>query len=55
MNLNVDCGKIGLMGSSMGGFIATGILATNPTVKCIVNFNGSGAWLKAEELIRKKK
>ncbi|MGE5654352.1 MAG: alpha/beta fold hydrolase [Bacillota bacterium] len=47
-----DAERIGVMGSSMGGFAASGVLATNPTVKCLVTFNGACAWIKAEEIFR---
>lgn len=40
--------KIGVMGSSMGGFISSGIFAKNQDIKCLINMNGACAWEKAE-------
>lgn len=50
-----DPDRIGIMGSSMGGFIASGIFVKHPELRCLVNFNGSCAYLKAVEVERKMK
>lgn len=42
-----------VIGSSMGGFIASGIFAKNPQIEGLVNVNGSGAFLVADEFFRK--
>lgn len=47
-------GKIGVMGHSMGGFTAAGVLAANDEIGCMVSFNGACAWIKTEELLRQK-
>ncbi|HOC06509.1 MAG: alpha/beta hydrolase family protein [Bacillota bacterium] len=48
----VDPGRLGVMGHSMGGFTAAGVFAANPQLKAMVSFNGSCAWLKMEEQFR---
>lgn len=53
-NHSADPQRIGVMGSSMGGFSASGIFVHNPDLKCLVNFNGSCAWAKSEEIFRKR-
>lgn len=45
-----DPNRLALMGSSMGGFIASGVFATNPSTSCLVNLNGACSWIKAEEV-----
>lgn len=44
---NIDENKIGVAGHSMGGMIASGILAHNPIISAAVILNGSGAWADA--------
>ncbi|MDR5659855.1 alpha/beta fold hydrolase [Serpentinicella sp. ANB-PHB4] len=51
--LDVDNNKIAVMGSSMGGFISSGIFAQNENIKCLVNMNGACAWENAEYHFRK--
>jgi dienelactone hydrolase len=53
-NHDGDPHRIGVMGSSMGGFSASGVFVHNPQIKCLINFNGSCAWGKAEEIFRQK-
>lgn len=43
---------VAVMGSSMGGFIASGVFASNKGVKCLINMNGACAWEKAENVFR---
>jgi uncharacterized protein len=45
--------KIVLVGSSMGGFIANGIFATQKELKGLADINGSGSFLVAEQLFRR--
>lgn len=52
---NGDPNRIGVMGNSMGGFSAAGVFIQNENIRCMVNFNGSCAWMKAEEIFRKTK
>lgn len=52
-NYKTDRSRIGVMGHSMGGFIASGIFTANAIIKCLVNYNGACAWIKADELFRK--
>lgn len=47
-----DPSRIAVMGNSMGGFSASGVFIKNSNLKCMVNTNGSCAWVKAEELFR---
>lgn len=47
-----DSTRVCVIGHSMGGFIASGIFASNPEIKCLININGSSAWEKAEEIFR---
>lgn len=42
-----------LLGVSMGGFIATGILAKFPDLAGLININGSGSFLLSEKIFRK--
>lgn len=44
--------RVAVMGSSMGGFIASGIFADNVEIKCLVNMNGACAWGEAEKIFR---
>lgn len=46
--------RIGLMGHSMGGFIASGVFTANPEIRSLVVFNGSCAWLELEKIIREQ-
>ncbi len=47
-----DSSRIAVMGNSMGGFSASGVFVKNSNIKCMVNTNGSCAWVKAEEIFR---
>ncbi|WP_158221485.1 dienelactone hydrolase family protein [Terribacillus sp. 7520-G] len=51
-DLKVNRKDILVIGSSMGGFIASSILAKNPEIQGLVNVNGSGAFVVAEEFFR---
>lgn len=53
-NHNADPNRISVMGSSMGGFTAAGVFVHNEDLKAMVNFNGSCAWVKADEIFRQK-
>lgn len=44
--------SLAVAGESMGGFSAAGVFAQIEAFKCLVNFNGSCAWEKAEQLFR---
>lgn len=46
--LEINSNKLAVMGSSMGGFISSGVFASNPEIKCLINMNGACAWEKAE-------
>lgn len=48
-----DSRKITVVGSSMGGFVASGVFANDPMIKCLVNFNGAPAWEVSEHTFRK--
>lgn len=50
--LRIDPKNIGVMGSSMGGFIASGVFALNKEIKCLINMNGASAWERAENVFR---
>lgn len=52
-NHKADKNRMGIMGHSMGGFISSGIFSTNENINCLVNYNGSCAWIKADESFRK--
>lgn len=47
--LGISRQRIAVMGSSMGGFISSGIFAANKEIKCHINMNGACAWQKAVE------
>lgn len=47
-----DSNRIAVMGNSMGGFSASGVFVKNSNLKCMVNTNGSCAWVKVEEIFR---
>lgn len=51
-NLIVNKKDVLVIGSSMGGFIASSIFAKNPEIQGLVNVNGSGAFVFAEEFFR---
>ncbi|MBB6452590.1 hypothetical protein HNQ94_001035 [Salirhabdus euzebyi] len=46
--------NIGLIGSSTGGIISSGIFAQNPAIRFFVSINGSPAWVESERLWREK-
>ena len=48
-----DSNRIGIMGHSMGGFISSGAFCINKKIKCMINYNGSCAWVRADEIFRK--
>lgn len=50
--LGIDPNTIAVMGSSMGGFIASGVFTSNKEVKCLINMNGASAWEKAENVFK---
>ncbi len=47
--------KIGIIGSSMGGFIASGIFSENTFVNSIIILNGAISWGKAEKVFGSEK
>lgn len=51
--LGINENKIAVMGSSMGGFICSGIFTRNKNVKCIINMNGASAWENSEYHFRR--
>jgi uncharacterized protein len=51
--LKLEKKKLILVGSSMGGFIASGIYAAHPEIAGLVCVNGSGSFLYTEKLFRK--
>jgi uncharacterized protein len=52
-NLKVNKKDVLVIGSSMGGFIASSIFAKNPEIQGLVNVNGSGAFVVADEFFRR--
>ncbi len=50
--LNIDKSNVGVIGSSMGGFIASGVFAENKEIKCLISLNGACAWEKAENIFK---
>ncbi|SHI85918.1 alpha/beta fold hydrolase [Lutispora thermophila] len=50
--LGISRDRLAVMGHSMGGFIASGIFASNDEIKCLINMNGAGAWQKAEMIFK---
>jgi uncharacterized protein len=52
-SLNINAEKVAIIGNSMGGFIASGIFANNPSIKSLIVTNSSCAWENAEHLFRK--
>ncbi|PAF36382.1 hypothetical protein CHH58_13315 [Terribacillus saccharophilus] len=51
--LKIDKKNILVIGSSMGGFIASSIFAKNHDIQGLVNVNGSGAFIVADEFFRR--
>lgn len=49
---DADPTRLAVMGTSMGGFIASGVLCVNPALKCLISINGSCSWVRAEEIFR---
>lgn len=52
--LGVPESDIVLIGSSMGGFIASGIFARYPQIAGLASINGSGAFLLTERIFRER-
>ncbi|MFP7478321.1 alpha/beta hydrolase [Terribacillus saccharophilus] len=52
-DLKIEKENILLIGSSMGGFIASGIFAKYPGMQGLVNVNGSGAFAVSDEFFRR--
>lgn len=50
--IKINPDKIAVVGSSMGGFIASGVFAQNNNIRCLININGASAWKKAENIFR---
>ncbi|KAA0549894.1 alpha/beta fold hydrolase [Bacillus sp. BGMRC 2118] len=50
--LNTQEQQLILLGSSMGGFIANGIITENPNIAGLININGSGSYLTSETIFR---
>ena len=50
--LGLDPLRTAVMGSSMGGIIASGILARDKRIKTLINMNGASAWEDAEQRVR---
>jgi len=48
--LEIEPDKIAIIGSSLGGFIGSGVFAHNKNIKALININGANAWEKVEEL-----
>ncbi|MBM6619634.1 alpha/beta hydrolase [Bacillus suaedaesalsae] len=44
--------KLILLGSSMGGFIANGIISNHHKIAGLININGSGSYLTSENIFR---
>lgn len=51
-HFGVDPSKVVLLGSSMGGFISTGIFAQHSDLRGLISVNGSGAWEGSERFFR---
>lgn len=51
--LGVNKKNMAVMGSSMGGFISSGIFSKHENIKCLINMNGACAWENAEYYFRK--
>lgn len=52
-NIGVPIDKIAILGNSMGGMIAAGIVASNHEIKTAVVLNGSCNWKKTNEILKK--
>ncbi|WP_028307682.1 alpha/beta fold hydrolase [Desulfitibacter alkalitolerans] len=50
--LGINSQKVAVMGSSMGGIIASGIFAKDTRIKTLINMNGACAWEDAEKRVR---
>ena len=53
-NLSLSDHKLIILGSSMGGFIASGVFVQEQQLDALININGSGAWLTSEEIFQKQ-
>jgi uncharacterized protein len=53
-DLHIAKKRVLVIGSSMGGFIASGIFARYEEIHGLVNVNGSGAFILSEELFRQE-
>lgn len=51
-SFDADPNKIGVIGSSMGGFSAAGAFIKNTSLRALVNMNGSCGWVNTQELLR---
>lgn len=49
---NADPEKIGIMGHSMGAMTAIGVLAHDSRIKTITAFNGTGAWVNFNNILK---
>lgn len=52
--LSLSDHKLIVLGSSMGGFIASGAFVQEQQIDALININGSGAWLTSEEMFQKQ-
>jgi uncharacterized protein len=52
--LEINTENVVIIGSSMGGFIANGIFAREPTLCGLANINGSGSFVLSERLFRNR-
>ncbi len=52
--LEIDKKKVVLVGSSMGGCIASGVFAKHPELGGLANMNGSGSFMLSEKVFREK-
>lgn len=50
--LNINPQRTAVMGSSMGGIIASGVFVKDPTIKTLINMNGACAWQDAEKRVK---
>ncbi len=49
-----DSDRIGVMGSSMGGFIGSGVLIKNEEIKTLIAFNGACSWIEMDKILREE-
>ncbi|TYB31265.1 MAG: prolyl oligopeptidase family serine peptidase [Candidatus Mcinerneyibacterium aminivorans] len=49
-----DPERIGVIGSSMGGFIGSGVLIKNSGIKTLISFNGACSWIEMDKILRKE-